>query len=176
MAFIHVWQAGVYFTDCSAIWHRGAQPLLGSDKQYPWTPSPSPQAAPCHSCCHMPGGFSGKSTQTYSWGFFYSSPATPMLLCASVADFYHYADETERPGFLGNTQACWYIWKMPYCLDAIRKSWLDLVFPGTPGYSDIAKPKGYTGYITAGCVNLPKSLLRWLIQDHCQLCQDLMSQ
>lgn len=64
---------------------------------------------------------------------FGSSPVTPMLLCISGADCYHYTDETERPVFLGNTQACWSIWKMPYCLDAIRKSWLDLVFPDMPG-------------------------------------------
>lgn len=38
--------------------------------------------------------------------FFASLPATLMLLCTSGADFYHYADETERPVFLGNTQAC----------------------------------------------------------------------
>lgn len=151
-------------------------PCLALTSSIPGRPPPALRLLPATPVATCLVDFLARAHRHILGVFFYSSPATPTLLCASGADFYHYADETERPGFLGNTQACWYIWKMPYCLDAIRKSWLDLVFPGMPGLSDIAKPKGYTGYITAGCVNLPKSLFRWLIQDHCQLCQDLMSQ
>lgn len=58
------------FTDCSAIWHRGAQPLLASGKQYPRTPLPALRLLPATPVATRLVDFLARAQRHLLGGFF----------------------------------------------------------------------------------------------------------
>lgn len=153
MAFIRVWQAGVYWLQCHMAQRCSAT-------AWPWQAvslHSLPQPLGCSLTRLLPGEFSGKSTQIPSCGslfFLCCHPNAPVHKWCRLLLLRKWNRNTwvsgKHLGLMINLKNA----ILPWCNQEV------LVRSGISWHAWLvryAKPKGYTGCITAGCVNLPKA-------------------